>query len=258
MGVGIELLGIGVGFVVRLEALDAHERDALQLGGLYVKVAHHEASEVEACHFKHQLVFVQTVGGVGQHEGKVAISFVGELDGLRRVAFGHCAPPAPDVSRVVAAVHQRAALFQPLHDGLCHFGDCLLGVLGDDVLECHHEGVAPAGIQVAHGPHKHHAGMVSATAEVLHVLLVGALHRVVGRCHILLVGTGIERVLEMGAVEGQRLILGVAHHMGQLALGERVDKQLPVIVGRLGVLHASAHQEQVVVYVVHLFCLREL
>ena len=137
MAVGIEMLGIGMSLVVTEEAAYAHHRQAVILHHLYLEVANHVAGEVVTRHLVEQLVFVEAVGGIGEHEIKRGIAFgtqsVGHLCGILACPVRTAA--LPDIAGVVLVVAEQTAFLQALHDVSCHLANLFLAVVLDDGLQ---------------------------------------------------------------------------------------------------------------------------
>ena len=251
MRVGIQLLGIGVRLVEVEEAADAHLCQPVGLLDLDVEVAHHEAGEVVEGHLVEQLVLVQAVLGIGQQEDEVAEAFVAEFPFLRRgVLLRGGRPAAPDVAGHILPVAQRAAFLDPLYDVLRHLRHLVLRVFLDDFFQRDQEAVALSRVELAHGADEHELGAVRPFGEVVGGHVVVAEHFLVFVPVVGFVGGGIQGVLDVLALAGVKLILGVGQHDGIPAFGEFLDELLFVQFRPGQVAQASADEEQMVVYVV--------
>ena len=216
----IEEAGILEHLVVVAESFKPHATQSVKVFKREVEVAHQEVGEIEACHFKEQLVLVDGIGLIGDEEDEIGIALGFEDTGCNRVAVGeHIATALPDVAHVeLAAVEPASGLYAvDNHSG--HRTDIAGGVFINHGLHVGETTLAVTAIQFvetsnedefitvgAHGESSFGEGRVG-----LHLDKAVSLEG--------FVGGSIERVFHVGAESGVLYEVWVGEQGGPQAFG---------------------------------------
>ena len=147
----VEGTGILQCFVVVSESGYLHEVQSAVFFDVDVEVAHHVVGEVVFCQLIEQLVFVERVGLVGNHEDEVDIAVGRELARGNGVAVGQDGGATfPDTAEVELAALQSAACLYSVDYHACQSADVALRVFLDDGRHVLKTAVGIARVELAH------------------------------------------------------------------------------------------------------------
>ena len=220
---------------------------------LEVEVSHEEVGEVVACQLEEQLVFVEAVGLVGNHEDERDVVLGAQLYGGYRVAVAHhhC-PAAPHVAHVELAALQFASCLHAVDDHSRQFADAAVGEFLHHLVHVLQASVAVAVVQLGQSADEDELIAVGAQWEARsrefrvlpHLAHPVGLERLVGR--------RVKRVLHVLAEAGVLHVVRVGEQRCPLALGILFLQFRQPRVRLRHIPLAGVEQVEVVVYVVHL------